>query len=350
VLVANWKVPLYSFLKNIIDLQDIAQGGFPVEEMEAAGYFPGDNRNLGEAIMPEAGRDAIGRSVRGSSREMQEDRTPGTRTQIRMLFQREMVHLVRDWTVPFMRIFLVSFLGAFIGLIFFKVGTANQRIKINLHSQFGATIVVLVASMMTAVQMSLFTFPEERPVFLREYSTKHYSVLSYFVSHLATEAFITAVQTLLLVTIIYYLVDFQGTWVVFFLSAYGLAMATTAQAIFGSCLAGGDTKLAMQLMPLLFAPQMLFAGFFVAPGLMPKWLRWAQYICTMTYSSRILVIEEFENCSDDPIENSNCMDMLTQTDSEPDEVWWYWLALLGLFVFFRLLALWALRRSALVFY
>jgi ABC-type multidrug transport system permease subunit len=203
---------------------------------------------------------------------------------------------------------------------------------------------------MTAVQMSLFTFPDERPVFLREYSTKHYSVLSYFVSHLATEALVTAVQTFLLVTIIYYLVEFNGDWVTFYLAAYGLAMATTAQAIFGACLAGGNTKLAMQLMPLLFAPQMLFAGFFVAPSLMPKWLRWAQMICTMTYSSRILVVEEFQDCSDDPIELSNCMDLLEQTHSDPDEVWWYWLALLGLFVVFRLLALVALRRSALVFY
>jgi hypothetical protein len=125
-----------------------------VEELEAAGYFPDDKRKVGEVFMPEIGRDAIGRSVRSSFRDTLEDPTPGTRTQIRMLFQREMVHLVRDWTVPFARVFLVSLLSSFIGLIFYQVGNASQRVKINLHSQFGATVVVLVASSKSHLRIS----------------------------------------------------------------------------------------------------------------------------------------------------------------------------------------------------
>ena len=49
-------------------------------------------------------------------------------------------------------------------------------------------------TMFGTAQPSLLAFPDERPVFLREYSTNHYSVTSYFISRLTMEAFITAVQ------------------------------------------------------------------------------------------------------------------------------------------------------------
>ena len=36
--------------------------------------------------------------------------------------------------------------------------------------------------------------------------------------------------------------------------------------------------------------------------------------------------------------------------ANPDDVWWYWIVLVVLFIVFRLLALFLLRRSATVFY
>ena len=49
-------------------------------------------------------------------------------------------------------------------------------------------------------QPALLAFPEERPVFLREYSTNHYAVGSYFVSRLIVEAVITFIQMALAVS------------------------------------------------------------------------------------------------------------------------------------------------------
>ena len=54
---------------------------------------------------------------------------------------------------------------------------------------------------------TLIVFPEERPVFVREYSTNHYSVLSYFVSRLMLEAYLTAIQILLLSLFTKFLLD-----------------------------------------------------------------------------------------------------------------------------------------------
>lgn len=51
-------------------------------------------------------------------------------------------------------------------------------------------------SMFGTAMPTLLAFPEERPVFVREYSTNHYRVLAYFMSRLVSEALITFLQIL----------------------------------------------------------------------------------------------------------------------------------------------------------
>lgn len=72
------------------------------------------------------------------------------------------------------------------------------------------------------------------------------------------------------------MIGFQANFGMFLAIAYGLAMASTAIAVMLGC-AVEDPKLAQEMLPILFVPQMLFAGFFVTPSLIPVWLRWAQY-------------------------------------------------------------------------
>jgi hypothetical protein len=56
---------------------------------------------------------------------------------------------------------------------------------------------VMLMSMFGTATPALLAFPEKRPVFLREYSTDHNSVVGvYFVARLTMEASLTAVQIL----------------------------------------------------------------------------------------------------------------------------------------------------------
>ena len=78
---------------------------------------------------------------------------------------------------------------------------------------------------------TLIVFPEERPVFVREYSTNHYSVLSYFVSRLMLEAYLTAIQILLLSLFTKFLIEFQQDFFWLYLTLFALAMSSTAIAM-----------------------------------------------------------------------------------------------------------------------
>ena len=199
-------------------------------------------------------------------------------------------------------------------------------------------------SMFGTAQPALLSFPEERPVFLREYSTNHYGVLPYFLSRLTVEVVVTAVQIFVQVVITYFMVDFQSNFGLFYLTVYALAMASTALAVTLGC-SVEDPKLGQELLPLLFVPQMLFSGFFVVPELIPVWLRWAQYLCSLTYAVRIAAVEEFDR-PDCP----QCSGFLEAINANSDDVWWYWLILAVLFIVFRLLALFILKQKAEKFF
>ena len=205
-------------------------------------------------------------------------------------------------------------------------------------------------SIMGSALPTLLVFPQERPVFLREYSTDHYSTLAYFLSRFVIEAFTTAIQMLVVALLSYYLIGFQSGLGWHFLVLYALAMSSTALAVLlGSAVE--DPKLATEFLPLLFVPQFLFAGFFVNPELIPIWLRWAQWVCALTYGVKLRLYYEWASGCETPADatKSTC-NLLKSLDVNSDEVWWYWVMLVVLFLAFRLVALFVLSKKATKFY
>jgi ABC-type multidrug transport system permease subunit len=267
---------------------------------------------------------------------------PGMISQTKMLFQREVRNLRRDTTALAGRFGLAIFMSTLVGIIFYDVGKSDLMVSSNLQSHFGAVLILLMMGMFGTAQPALLAFPQDRPVFLREYSTKHYSVTSYFISRLTMEAFVTALQVLVNVVIVYWLVAYKAGFATIWATAYTLAMASTALAVLiGSSVE--DPKVAQEFMPALFVPQFLFAGFFVTPSLIPVWLRWARYICTLTYAVRIFLVAEFKECAKS---QRGCAKLLDDVGARSDETWWYWLVLVSLFVLFRIFALFMLRKQA----
>ena len=215
----------------------------------------------------------------------------------------------------------------------------------NAHSHFGALIMTLIIAMFGSALPTLIVFPEERPVFVREYSTNHYSVMSYFCSRLGLEAFLTLVQTVLLSFLTKLMVDFQMRYYWLFAILYTLSMSSTAIAmIIGSAV--DDPKIAIEFLPMTLVPQIMFAGFFIAPDLIVVWLRWLQYVMPLTYAVQLGLEEEFNRDCGSEAADIGCQNILRNTNVKPDEVWFYWLALLSIFVILRLGALVLLRRKA----
>lgn len=126
-------------------------------------------------------------------------------------------------------------------------------------------------------------------------------------------------------------------------------MASTAVAVLLGC-AVEDPKMATEFLPLLFVPQLLFAGFFVRTELIPQWLRWAQYLCTLTYGVRLVLLSEFGECAEAPISPNPCEQLLTINQVDESQKGFYWGMIWTLFVVFRLGGLGLLRKKATKFY
>ena len=147
------------------------------------------------------------------------------------------------------------------------------------------------------------------------------------------------------------LTGFQGFFIYLVLAAWGLSLAAGSTAVFIGC-GIKDMKTAMEVFPILFVPQLLFAGFFIKTEQIPVFLRWAQYLCSLKYSINLIVIAEFDESLDSckGAAAENCRMILAENDINKNDWWIYLLILLLLFVSFRVVAAYVLIANARRFY
>lgn len=319
-----------------------------LEVLEQAGFF----ENAPKLVKAKETTGEEPSNVLGGTRNGSTDAKPGFVVQTQLLFQRELRNLVRDTRSLKTRTVMTMAISIVIGLLFFQIADSDFGEFINIQSAFGALLMALLANVFSTALPSLLAFPAERPVFLREYQTNHYSVAAYFVSRLTMEVMITAAQVTVSSTITYLLCGFTIAYARFWAALYIMALASTALGVFvGSSVK--DPSASIEFLPAVFMPQILFSGFFVPPTLMPDWLAWIQYICPLTYGVWIVVAGEFggNRCPDSSNgEPTNCERILDNVGADPDDTWYYYLILVLLFTVIRSFALINLRRKATQFY
>eukprot|EP00546_Thalassionema_frauenfeldii_P015699 CAMPEP_0178912098 /NCGR_PEP_ID=MMETSP0786-20121207/10067_1 /TAXON_ID=186022 /ORGANISM="Thalassionema frauenfeldii, Strain CCMP 1798" /LENGTH=564 /DNA_ID=CAMNT_0020584629 /DNA_START=254 /DNA_END=1951 /DNA_ORIENTATION=+ len=260
-------------------------------------------------------------------------------TQLAVLFGREWISLTKNPAPMIINVFITTFISVIFGLLFNGIGRQDRNNAAIVQAVTGALININISTMMGQSQTALVVFSSERPLFLREYYTDHYSIPPYFISHLATETLQCLVAMIVQACIAYFLVGFRQSFFEFLAITFTLAMTSTAVAVLlGACFK--DEKSATATFTLVVVPQFYFSGVFIAVSLLPEWLRWAQYLCSLTYASRLSYAYEFGDCGE------ICDKTLVDQGVSVDDTWWYWLALLGLFVVFRLLAMVVLKYKS----
>ena len=266
-------------------------------------------------------------------------------TQLTWLMLREQNCLIRDKAALIGRFGITIFINLLFGLIFYRAGDRDDSQQNFLYDHFGALTMVTISSMFGAAQPTLLAFPEQRPIFLREYSTGTYNIVPYFLSKLAYEAPLAFMQTLTQWLVVYWLIGFQGSFLVLMLSGFALGLVSSSVAVLIGC-SVTDIKTAAEFLPLVLVPQMLFAGFFVSTDQIPKYLRWAQYLCSLKYAMNLQQIAEFSESACSPGADEQCKTLLVKNDVDEDHVWFYILILAVLFITFRVVGCYILMIKA----
>jgi ABC-type multidrug transport system ATPase subunit len=275
----------------------------------------------------------------------------GIGRQIQQLAYRELIGVTRDIPALFGRFGVTILLNLLFGLIFLGAGNRDDSDSDNFNSHFGAIIMVAIASLFGTAQPVMLSFPFERPMFMREYSTGSYGAPAYFLSKLTMEFPLALAQVIVQYILVYFMIGFQGSWIFEVLSAWGIGLSASSTAVVLGC-AVAEAKQVTELAPVLFVPQLLFAGFFIRTSKIPVFLRWAQWLCGLKYGLNLILLTEFapENSSCKGGAANNCSGVISDNGATAGDWWIYFLLLIVLIVGFRSLGAVILVQKAKRFY
>lgn len=299
-------------------------------------------------------------AIRRASYSVADGGKHGFGTQLKMLIQRETRSVYRNKPALIARFATTAVLNLLFGCIFFEAGKLGNTPD-EARTHFGALTQLLIGAMFGSAQPVLLAFPLERPVFLREYRTGTYNVLPYFISKTLVELVMSFLTMALAVLVGYWLMALQGSVILHIINTWGLSLTASSVALFLGCLVK-DVTLALELTPLIFVPQIMFAGFFIKMSDIPVWLRWAQYLCSLKFSINLGLVIEFGGSAGCNQANLASLDNVTrdteigrcnastslmvQNDVNEDDWWTSMVVLMGLFFFFRSMAAMLLAAKA----
>jgi ABC-type multidrug transport system ATPase subunit/ABC-type multidrug transport system permease subunit len=310
---------------------DVAQGD-SMEMLESHGFFPKEHsQDFSEY------QDYNRESMKQTAHKV------SCCIELEMLLHREIISLIRNPTPMIANVLITAFLSVVFGIIFLGVGNDDRSNMLVVQAVVGALVNTLMAVMMGQSQNALMIFSGERPLFMREYSTNHYTIGPYFFSKLVSEALQSCVAMMVQALITYFMIRFEMNFFIFFVILFAMAMTSTAVCVLlGAAFA--DPKIPAALFPLVVVPQFYFSGVFIATNLIPVGIRWIQWLCSLKYAAGLAYIYELDDCGSE-LADANCSALLLQNNVSPDDKWWYWLALLAIFCVFRLAALLVLRKK-----
>lgn len=273
--------------------------------------------------------------------------------QIIQITYREIINTYRDIPALISRFGVTFVLNLIFGLIFYNIGSKSIDNTDDFNSHVGAISMVMIFALFGSGQSVMLTFPFERPMILREYVTGTYELTAYFLSKLCIELCLTFIQTCFQFILVYYLMNLQGNFILLVLICFFLGMVSNSLCVLLGCILP-DVKDVTELSPLVFVPQILFAGFFVRTSQIPLFLRWAQYLCGMKYAMNLVLMTEFQvtnsMCQQSEQAYQNCQSLLTNNNIYPSIYYIYIILMFVLFVVMRVLALLVLVYKAKRFY
>jgi ABC-type multidrug transport system ATPase subunit/ABC-type multidrug transport system permease subunit len=255
--------------------------------------------------------------------------------QFKYLVVREIKDVFRNWRSTLVTRFVTSvIISLVIGAVYYQIGV---KVTINstsnaIHAYRGCVLVMCCNAMLANAQTVVLSLPQQKSVFKREYSLNMYSSLVYLASKFPMELLLSAIQVFVQLVISYFLCGLQGNFGIYWIVLVGVETCAESIALCISCLTSSVMS-AIQTLPIVILPQIIFSGLIVSFKAMPKWISWLQYICFLPYAVKLLCINEFGCAS---------IEQFTSNDIQCSFVMLNGVVLVSISIAFRLVALVAL--------
>ena len=155
------------------------------------------------------------------------------------------------------------------------------------------------------------TIPAIRCLFSAEHSfADFYGAGSFFLALLLIELPLTFISSLIQVVAAYWIVGFQGSFAAWLGIIFCTSIATSSAGwLIATC--SKSPLVALQLIPIVFLPQLLFSGLLADVQLIPPWLNWLEYLCYLKYCLNLAFLvecQEYIDMTPEPAEISRIAD------------------------------------------
>ena len=230
--------------------------------------------------------------------------------QMRAVLWRAFMSDKREPYVSSMRIGQAAVIALICGLVYFGQEENQDGIE-NLNGAMFFSITTLTFNSITG---SLFIFPAEFPVFIKEHKLGMYRTDVYFLSKTLAELPWYVLSPTIYVLIMYWMVGLHNNAATFF-TFYALVLLTANCALsfgyFISCMSP-SVQVATGIGPPLIMPFMLFGGFFIKDRSIPEYFIPLKWISWFKYAFECVIINQWQDvtsidCGSIPMPGNNTM-------------------------------------------
>ncbi|XP_066997954.2 protein scarlet [Anabrus simplex] len=234
----------------------------------------------------------------GSSTEVTKDwdkefKAPFSVTKLTLLIYRSFLQIVRDPTIQGWRMVQKIAIAVMAGLCY--IGTIPET-QTGVQSVQGALFIFVTENTFSPMYSVLSLFPQEMPLFAREYRSGLYATHIYYVSKMIAMLPGLIVEPTLFIMVAYWLVGLRNTIYAFCMTAFiatlTMNVSTACGCFFGSAFESVSVAMAC-LVPFDYV-LMITSGLFVKLSSLPPLIGWAQYLSWLMYSNEALSIVQWE--------------------------------------------------------
>jgi ABC-type multidrug transport system permease subunit len=179
----------------------------------------------------------------------------------------------------------------FLGSLYFQIDSSQSGIT----NRMGAIFNMMMVTFMGSVIAVCATFPDERPLFLREKANNMYDTTTYFFAKIFSEFPFQLIYPFLFSLLFYWLVGFPSDAVHFFtfvlITALMQNVGFSIGLFLGSAVSEADT--ARGLIPFAVIPFSLVCGLFIVASEIPAYLTWMRWVSPFKFAYEAYLVLVF---------------------------------------------------------
>jgi len=222
-------------------------------------------------------------------------------TQFRCLLKRGIDKVVRDPVQSRSKIAAGIVLGLLCMILYWDLSKGTKGLQ-NREGFFFFSVAIWIVQGVTGV---ILAFPVQRAVFLKEQTSKMYSIFAYYITKQIPELIFEFISVIAFALIVYWSIGLNTNMddkVIIFMITVALCQAAGSSLGFFLGALISDVDAALAIGPALVFPMQIFSGFLVNIKSLPAGSSWLQYLSFHKYGFAALIYNEFHelkmNCED----------------------------------------------------